>query len=40
MVAIAVFTDPRIGAVTIPWKNVADHLIRSDKVPDDENIYH
>jgi glycosyltransferase involved in cell wall biosynthesis len=36
---LAAFDDPRIGAVTIPWKNVPDHQTLSDKAPQDEGVF-
>jgi glycosyltransferase involved in cell wall biosynthesis len=36
---LAAFNDSRVGAVTIPWKNVPDHQALSDQAPDDKDIY-
>lgn len=36
---LAAFNDSRVGAVTIPWKNVPEHQTLSDQAPDDNGIY-
>jgi glycosyltransferase involved in cell wall biosynthesis len=36
---LTAFNDSRVGAVTIPWKNVPDHQALSDQAPDDKVIY-
>lgn len=36
---LAAFDDSRVGAVTIPWKNVPEHKTLSDQAPDDKVIY-
>jgi GT2 family glycosyltransferase len=37
--AVREFGPPRVGAVTIPWRNVPEHRHLSDKAPDAHGIY-
>lgn len=36
---LTAFNDPRVGAVTIPWKNVPAHQMLSDLAPNENDIY-